>query len=114
LLCTPAISTGRRIGLSLHKREVAGSSPASGHQCRSSSGVERVNSQFVFYPSCFQAAAELRLSLTSAWLRVLYPLIISACAPEPVRYGPTPLGRRRARLHGEHRRACAAWCRPST
>ena len=51
LVCTPAISTGRRIGLSLHKREVAGSSPASGHQCRSSSGVERVTSQFVFYPS---------------------------------------------------------------
>jgi hypothetical protein len=52
LLCTPAISTGRRIGLSLHKREVAGSSPASGHQCRSSSGVERVTSQFALYPSC--------------------------------------------------------------
>ena len=52
LLCTPAISTGRRIGLSLHKREVAGSSPASGHRCRSSSGVERVTSQFALYPSC--------------------------------------------------------------
>ena len=48
-----AFSTGRRIGLSLHKREVAGSSPVSGHQCRSSSGVERVTSQFVFYPSVY-------------------------------------------------------------
>src|SRR5690348_13960736 len=44
-------STGRRIGLSLHKREVAGSSPASGHQCRSSSEVERVKFQFALYPS---------------------------------------------------------------
>jgi len=30
---------------------VAGSSPASGTRCRGSSGVERVNSQFVSYPS---------------------------------------------------------------
>ena len=48
----PVISTGRRIGLSPVKRVVAGSSPASGHRCRSSSGVERVTSQFALYPSC--------------------------------------------------------------
>jgi hypothetical protein len=46
-------STGRRIGLSPHKHEVAGSSPASGSRCRSSSVVEHVNSQFVSYPSVF-------------------------------------------------------------
>ena len=37
-----ASSTGRRIGLSLVTRVVAGSSPASGPKCRSSSVVEHV------------------------------------------------------------------------
>ncbi len=36
------ISTGRRIGLSLETRVVAGSSPASGSKCRNSSVVEHV------------------------------------------------------------------------
>jgi hypothetical protein len=38
----PALSTGRRIGLSPHKHVVAGSSPASGSSCRGSSAVEHV------------------------------------------------------------------------
>ena len=38
-----SISTGRRIGLSPVTRVVAGSSPASGSKCRSSSVVEHVN-----------------------------------------------------------------------
>ena len=38
---------------------VAGSSPASGSRCRSSSVVEHVNSQFVSYPSVFQRAVEI-------------------------------------------------------
>jgi hypothetical protein len=37
-----AFSTGRRIGLSLDTRVVAGSSPAFGSRCRSSSVVEHV------------------------------------------------------------------------
>ena len=41
---------------------VAGSSPASGTRSRSSSVVERVNSQFDSYPSCFQRAVDCGLS----------------------------------------------------
>ena len=43
--------TGHRIGLSLDKRVVAGSSPASGSKRRGSSAVEHVHSQFASYPS---------------------------------------------------------------
>ena len=43
--------TGRRIGLSLAKRVVVGSSPASGSRRRGSSAVEHVHSQFGSYPS---------------------------------------------------------------
>lgn len=39
----------------VHKRVVAGSSPASGSRCRGSSVVEHVNSQFVSYPSVLSA-----------------------------------------------------------
>ncbi len=70
-------STGRRIGLSLHKREVAGSSPAFSLRSASfgltsrlasrisksvgwsSSGVERVPSQFVLYPSYFYCPRDI-------------------------------------------------------
>jgi hypothetical protein len=62
--CPILFSTGRRIGLSPHKREVAGSSPASGNQRRSSSEVERVTSQFVSYPSPFQRAVDRGFSWT--------------------------------------------------
>ena len=41
---------------------VAGSSPASGSKCRSSSVVEHVKSQFVSYPSVFQRAVDRGLS----------------------------------------------------
>ena len=43
----------------VHKRVVAGSSPASGSRCRGSSVVEHVNSQFVSYPSVFIAGRRL-------------------------------------------------------
>ena len=49
-------STGRRIGLSPIKRVVAGSTPAFGSRCRSSSVVEHVNSQFDLYPSLLWSA----------------------------------------------------------
>ena len=75
---SPYFSTGRRIGLSLDTREVAGSNPAFGSSLRSpsfgsasqnalarrsakrvggrsSSVVEHVNSQFVSYPSVSHA-----------------------------------------------------------
>ena len=51
LVHPPAVSTGRRIGLSPPKRVVAGSSPAFGSRCRSSSVVEHVKPHFVSYPS---------------------------------------------------------------
>jgi hypothetical protein len=46
----------------LDKDAVAGSSPAFGSRCRSSSVVEHVNSQFVSYPSVFQRAVDRGLS----------------------------------------------------
>ena len=45
-----------------HNDVVAGSSPASGTKCRSSSVVEHVNSQFVSYPSVFQRAVDCGFS----------------------------------------------------
>ena len=39
----------------VHKRVVAGSTPASGSRCRGSSMVEHVNAQFVSYPSVLSA-----------------------------------------------------------
>ena len=48
----------------LDKDAVAGSSPAFGSNCRSSSVVEHVNSQFVSYPSVFQRAVDCGLSTT--------------------------------------------------
>ena len=43
----------------VHHDVVAGSSPASGTKCRSSSVVEHVNSQFVSYPSVLSAGRRL-------------------------------------------------------
>jgi hypothetical protein len=52
-------STGRRIGLSPHKHVVAGSSPASGSRCRSSSAVERVKFPVRFLSVGFLAGRRL-------------------------------------------------------
>ena len=50
-----------------HNDVAAGSSPASGTKCRSSSVVEHVNSQFVSYPSVFQRVEDYGLSDTVGW-----------------------------------------------
>jgi len=52
---------------------VAGSSPASGSRCRSSSAVEHVNSQFDFYPSFLnrnRPAGTKPMAKKVRWIRI--------------------------------------------
>ena len=55
----PALFDGSQDWVIAHNDVVAGSSPASGTKCRSSSVVEHVNSQFVSYPSVLSAGRRL-------------------------------------------------------
>jgi len=97
--------TGRRIGLSLQTRVVAGSSPAFGSTCRSSSVVEHVNSQFVSYPSVLSAGR--RSWVIGNWrlavqirLRVSARIAQSGRATVLPKSPPCPLVFQMGRSHG--------------
>ena len=57
--CPSPLFDGSQDWVIAHNDVVAGSSPASGTTCRSSSVVEHVNSQFVSYPSVLSAGRRL-------------------------------------------------------
>ena len=57
--CPSRFFDGSQDWVIAHNDVVAGSSPASGTTCRSSSVVEHVNSQFVSYPSVLSAGRRL-------------------------------------------------------
>jgi len=60
----PALFDGSQDWVIVDNDAVAGSNPASGSRCRSSSVVEHVNSQFVSYPSVFLAGRRLWVIIT--------------------------------------------------
>ena len=59
VFCPSPLFDGSQDWVIAHNDVVAGSSPASGTKCRSSSVVEHVNSQFVSYPSVLSAGRRL-------------------------------------------------------
>src|SRR5688500_3981713 len=62
-----SIFVGSQEWVIAHNDVVAGSNPASGTKCRSSSVVEHVNSQFVSYPSVLSAGRRSWVVGTVGW-----------------------------------------------